>query len=253
MTPDFDELLRHREGETTQARAREIERHLEESAEVQARARRVDALCDALARPAPGLEAIDLRPQLALELSQRPDRPTPPWRPLALAAAAVVLLAVPLAVLFKPMGHTGLTAKGAPGIAVGLDVWSLSHGVPQPVGHTLARGTPLGFAYRNLPDSGLDYVMVFAVDSHGRVFWFYPEWTEPAADPQSVRIAHGSLTAGLPDAVQHGLEPGRLVLHGLFTPRPLRVSEVEAALASSGGVGALSGSVDRQIEVMVTP
>ncbi len=152
---------------------------------------------------------------------------------LALGLCALVLaprLAAP------PPADAGFTPRGgteAHGPAAGplpaLEVYRVRDGKAEPTHGSMRADDELAFAYRN-PD-GLPFLMVFATDAAGQVYWYYPSWTEPDHSPTSVPARRGEHPLELPDAIRHPLPPGPLVLHALFTRAPLSVHEVEARLA----------------------
>jgi hypothetical protein len=102
----------------------------------------------------------------------------------------------------------------------------------QRAGNVVHAGESLAFTYVNPPSTGASYVMVFARDAAGRVFWFWPAWDDAAADPQSLKIPASGSPVELTEAVRHELQPGPLTIVGLFTQKPLHVREVEAAIAN---------------------
>ena len=65
-------------------------------------------------------------------------------------------------------------------------------------------------------------------------------------------IATGPGLHELPAAVAHRLDGGKLVIHALFTDRPLTVADVEAAVAA-GGALPLPGTTDAQRAIEVVP
>jgi hypothetical protein len=114
----------------------------------------------------------------------------------------------------------------------------------QRAGNVVHAGESLAFSYVNPQAVGASYVMIFARDAAGHVFWFWPAWENASDDPQSLPIAQGANPVELREAVRHELQPGDLTIVGLFTPRPLHVREVEAAIANGlQGLQAFPGHV----------
>jgi hypothetical protein len=121
---------------------------------------------------------------------------------------------------------------------------ALAVGETQRAGGVIHAGESLAFSYVNPPSTGASYVMVFARDASGRVFWFWPAWDDAAADPQSLQIPASGSPVELTEAVRHELQPGPLTIVGLFTPKPLHVKEVEGAIANGlSGLQSFSGHV----------
>jgi hypothetical protein len=104
----------------------------------------------------------------------------------------------------------------------------------------IAPDDALAFTYRNRPDSRFRFLMVFGVDEVGRVYWYYPQHNDPAANPGSISIDAVPGVVELPEQVAHDLGTGSFRLFGLFSPEPLAVDEVERvagnALAAAGGI-----------------
>lgn len=159
--------------------------------------------------------------------------PVPLGFALALGLCALVLvprLAAP------PTADEGFTSRGgteAHGPAAEpppvLEVYRVRDGKAEPTAGSMRADDELAFAYRN-PD-GLPFLMVFATDMAGQVYWYYPSWTDPDTSPTSVPARQGEHPFELPDAIRHPLPPGQFILHALFTRAPLSVHEVEARIA----------------------
>lgn len=245
---EFDELLLYLEGDVTQRRARELEAmpgHAERVASVR-------ALTDRLALADPALEAIDLVPDLHRALGEAPPsrRRAPAWAVplrwpgaalvgLAAAAALVVVVATPLAERNDEFRPKGGAQAGEADRWAGVDVYRLGD-APQAAQVPLAQraeerlraGDALAFAYRNGGTQPFEYLMIFGVDASGEVRWFHPQWTDAGTTPQSIAIAPtASAATELRTAVQHELPTGPLMVHALFSRRPLTVLEVEQGLA----------------------
>jgi hypothetical protein len=101
-------------------------------------------------------------------------------------------------------------------------------GAPAPALDRIHVQDELAFAYRN--GGGWTHMMVFARNPSGSVFWFYPQWTDPAADPVGVELAASPGTHELSAAVKHDLAAGKLVFCAVMSRQPLSVHQVERAL-----------------------
>jgi hypothetical protein len=114
----------------------------------------------------------------------------------------------------------------------------------QRAGNVVHTGESLAFTYVNPASVGATHLMIFGRDAAGRVYWFWPAWTDGSQDPASLPIPPNGAPIELPEAVRHSLQPGSLTLVGLFTPKPLHVREVEAAIANGlDGLQAFPGHV----------
>jgi hypothetical protein len=125
-------------------------------------------------------------------------------------------------------------------------------GAPAPATDRLTAQAELAFTYRNT--GGWSHLMVFARDARGEVYWFYPQWTDPASDPAGVALATGTERHELPAAVAHQFGGNKLALCALVSRAPVSVRQIEAGL-SAAPPEALAGP-DRAVtcrEVEVVP
>ena len=155
---------------------------------------------------------------------------------LAAAAAAVALVVAPRLL------HTdgGFTPRG-PAVKlpeVHLSVFRFQRGAERsaavPVTDRIGAGDELEFAYENR--AGKQRLMIYGVDEHRHVYWFFPAWQDPATDPEAIRIEAGEGTHELPEAVAHYFDGRQLTLHALFTDAPLTVRDVERRLENNQAV-----------------
>ncbi len=224
--PRFDELVRLSEGEVTTRRAAELERELATSDAVRTEKQRLDELVASLSRPAPGLEAVDLRAGLWASVDAQPAQPVRRRFPRWLPVAAGLLLMLSVAGLW--VRDDGVREKGGSGSLVGFEAFVVHGDEVTPLGATMHRDDALGFAYRNLPGSNARHLLLYGVDERGEVFWFYPAWTDPARPPSALPIETSNLTVRLSEAVRHPLVPGRLELRAVFLEAPVSVTDAEA-------------------------
>jgi len=181
--------------------------------------------------------ALPARERLAVGLGLTKSRR--PWMlPVALlapAAAAVILLLL-LLPRPAPVPDAGFVTRGGgtEAQAVRLLAYRIPPaGKPAPLEAEMSASDELAFAYLN--PAGSRRLLVFGVDARGRVAWYHPAWTDPAADPVAVPIDETPGVHELPEAVRHPLPEGPLVIHGLFLDAPLSVREVERRLAATPG------------------
>jgi hypothetical protein len=77
-------------------------------------------------------------------------------------------------------------------------------------------------------------LLLFAVDSHQEVHWFYPAFEDAQSNPTSVTVPGAPEVTTLSEGVvMEGPAPGALQLVALFVPKVTAVREVEAALKAS--------------------
>jgi hypothetical protein len=101
----------------------------------------------------------------------------------------------------------------------------------QKAGDVVHPDDELAFAYRN--PAGVRRLLIFAVDEHGHVYWYHPEWSDAAENPTAVLISAEPGLHELPAAVLQKFDGERIMIHALFTDRELNVRQVEAAVAAA--------------------
>jgi hypothetical protein len=152
----------------------------------------------------------------------------------AVAAAAVALLLGPGT---NPGDDFRARGGGEPAALVlslgasGTDVLAfrtdLSEGISLSTGQ-LPATAELAFAYRN--PGGWQWLMVFARDELGNVYWYQPPWTDGRDDPPAVALSGAAGLHELPKAVAHTFRGQRLRLCALASNQPLSVRQVEQQL-----------------------
>lgn len=171
------------------------------------------------------------------------SRPTrlPFWRawrtwlfvPATVAATAALLITVwPQNKIERPdefQARSGL--KENPDRWVSLHVYRRHNQGYELVKRDLRSGDALAFAYLNRTPSVFRYLMIFAVDHRGNVFWYYPAHTDKNKNPTSIEIHSNSRPIDLPDQVRHEWEAGALRIVGLFSKTPFDVQTVEKLVA----------------------
>lgn len=225
----FDELVKLSEGEVTARRADELRTAVAESPEWRAEQARLDTLVSALEQSPPGLDAVDVRADVWAAIDGAPMAPERASRRLPGVLALAASLALVVAGGAAWLGRDEVRSKGAVGgTLTGFEAWVLRDGQVTRLGPTMRRDDALGFSYRNLPGSSARALMVYAQDTSGRFFWFYPAWNDPAAPPGAVPIGVSNAPVQLDEAVRHELSPGPLTIHALFLDAPVSVLDVEA-------------------------
>ncbi|MBZ4419116.1 hypothetical protein [Myxococcus sp. RHSTA-1-4] len=202
--------------------------------------------------------ALDARTRLARGLGLDAREPASPWRlalvPVAVACLALLMVRIPWNGTSIP--EDGFTARGVTNAVA--EARLLAYAV-EPGGHTSLLGPTmradqeLAFAFRN-PDAHR-FLMVFARDAAGQVYWYHPSWTDPASNPTAISISPGDTPRELPEAISHSLSPGPLTLHAVFLDAPLTVRQMEALLADAGTLDDVlpPGADSTSLQLQVVP
>ena len=246
----------HFAGTITPSDERAMRAHLDSCADCRARYRRQLLLgkLDPQALP----PDVRIAQGLGLRKDRAPRRLGWPAAGAFLAAAVALLF-----FLRAPQGGDGFAARGEDGGPQGDQIAASSSlhvyqvpskeggsGRPLPVFETVHRHAELAFAYENLDRKR--YVMIFAVNEAGRVYWFYPGWTDPAENPRAIAITAEAGLHELPDAVVHRFDGTRLDIHALFLDEPMTVREVEQAAPAAGPLS-VPGGVDHVARFGLVP
>jgi hypothetical protein len=146
---------------------------------------------------------------------------------MALCAAAALVLAV------VPLRKNLADDFSARGTAVGTDPTLLAYRIepgraPVTLGKTMRSADELAFAYVN--PGTYRKLMIFAVDEHRHVYWYHPEWLNPADDPRAISIASDTAVHEIPSAVGHAFDGTDLTLFAVFSNEDLSVRKVEQLL-----------------------
>jgi len=106
-----------------------------------------------------------------------------------------------------------------------------------PVERTISGRAALAFAYTNTSHFRPDHLLLFGVDEHFNVYWYYPAWTDPGKNPTAHPILRGT-GIELDEQVRHRYQGRWLRVFALFTRRgDLTVKEIERvteAMSRSG-------------------
>ncbi|MDP9151215.1 MAG: hypothetical protein M3O36_14905 [Myxococcota bacterium] len=169
--------------------------------------------------------------------------------PIVLAAAAIVLFVhtrSPTAA-FQARGEV----KEPP--ASRIVVYEVPpEGKPSLARESLGSRDALAFAYEN--GGGKKRLMVFGVDEHGHVYWFYPSYAREDEDPQAIPIAADARRHELPDAVSHRFDGARLSVRAVFLDAPVSVHKIEALLESHpAGPLPLEGAIENDTSFRIVP
>lgn len=169
------------------------------------------------------------RLRVALDL-QKPPRVVRPW---AWAASAVALAAAACVFWLTPSQRTqappdgwserGNTDNGA--LAV-YEVGSNDQRQPLAPKAVITKASELTLSYR--APAGFAFVMVFAIDAKGQMFWYEPAWNDARQTPTGKAI-RPQRTYAMDDAVAHAFAPGPAKVVAVFLKSKLNVREAESA------------------------
>lgn len=239
-------LAAYLQGEVTASEAESIEAELRANSGARKRLAQLQHIRDALSAPVPELAELDLVARVQTALVQPSPASSTRARTLmwslgaaaALAAVAVMLLGIsphePLASEFR--AKSSGSALAASQRWAGIQVHRVdASGKSERAHEQLRVQDGLVFSYSNLGAAPFDYLMIFAVDALGKVYWFYPAYERRGTDPPALAIEKSTSEAPLPDLIHHDFAHGPLAIYGLFARHPLRVSQVEAWLGEHGG------------------
>jgi hypothetical protein len=162
--------------------------------------------------------------------------------PVALAAIAAVWLLV-------PRGIADYVARGNGSAGAVLRIYDVA--TESTIVHDRIRATSeLAFAYAN-PEHRAR-LLIFGVDEHAHVYWYQPEWTDPATNPAAIPIERGGELRELPAATLHTFDAPRLTIYAVFTDELITVRAIEEWVAG-GRIEPLAGAVVRELEVGGAP
>ena len=174
---------------------------------------------------------------LGLTEGRREPRVSPfAWAGVALAAALMAI--IPLRRMHA--GDAEFTARGAAtslGAEPHVFVYRMHphQRLEASVDTTIRSTDDLAFAYSNPPGQAAQtHLLVYGVDEHRHVYWYYPEWTDAAADPRAIAVSPGAEMRELPHAIRHNLDGQRLTIVAVFTNDEPSVRAIEARVAKQG-------------------
>jgi hypothetical protein len=146
---------------------------------------------------------------------------------LGIAATAAIAGAVVFGHVSSPrLVDDGFAARGNGPARNNVQAFALLKGhISQPLQGHMSVSDELAFSYEN-PESK-PYLMIFGVDEHRHVYWYYPSWTDPAQPPTSAPAEKSSGVHELPEAVRQAIDGRHLALHGVFLDAPISVLDVE--------------------------
>lgn len=184
-------------------------------------------------------------------------RARPSIVPLRLVSAGTALVAAAASVFLWAHAHSdtaGFTPRGGPpreGVSR-VFIYDVHPGRPAALAaETITSSDELAFAYEN--GAAKNRLMIFGVDEHRHVYWFYPAWVAQADDPVAIPIEHDGARHELPEAVRHHFDGARIEIRSLFLDAPVSVSEVEAMIRRDPAAPLpIPGVIDTSAPLIVT-
>lgn len=242
-------LAAYTEGEVTVSEAAAIEDALLGSQEGKRRLKRIHAV-QTMLRDTGATDQIDLLPGLLprLEAARRlgaqssaEGRNMSRWMGFAAAAAIALLVSAGLLLTRSqesPAPEDEFRVKSAAPERdtrsrwIAFNAFRLSEKAqPEQVRDSLHPNDGLLFSYTNLGPKPFSYMMIFGMDDHRRVYWYYPAFLDAKDNPTSIPIDRDVSRAGLREVIAHPYAEGSLTLFALFSDNILSVSDIESAAA----------------------
>lgn len=218
-------IRRHFAGRLSPAREQEMRAHLPTCGEC----RSVYDRHLLLNQLSPG--ASTPKERIARGLGLAPRRVSRPWLvalPCAAAAAILLFLVLPGASDSQPQ----FVARGSQESSR-LLVFRVEQHTEQTQllveGDTVNAGDGFAFAVENT--SRKSQLLVYGVDEHRHVVWFFPAWEDESETPLSVTIPTTPTRYELPEAIQHQLDGRELSIYGVFSDDVASVRDVERWIA----------------------
>jgi len=143
--------------------------------------------------------------------------------PSMIVAASVLILTfnLPEVAVFQSRGGAMQNNK-----ANAIQVYQINHGnEPVRLSGVLHANDELAFAYQN--PYGKRYLLVFGVDEHKEIYWYYPAWRFRHESPRAIPISVESGTHELPEAIRHSIRGSTLAIYAVFTDEELSVRSIE--------------------------
>jgi hypothetical protein len=197
--------------------------------------------------------ALGAEVRLARGLGLRPrKKAVSAWTLAGACATAALLVAVLAATGLRPIGDRFAARGGVGPERAEIFAYRTNPSERLDARATIHANDEIAFAYTN--PGGFQRLLVYGVDEHRHVYWYYPAWVDPMADPHAIAIAPGPELRELPEAIRHALDGHELTLHAVFIDDDVSVRRVERLLAESTGPGAstaIQGSYERVLPLVV--
>lgn len=245
----INELVRYSEGEVTRSQAQEIETWLTENPKDKRRLERLNQIAGNIRQ----LDEDPVDPNLledihhAIRELPQEQRRSPYYKYKYLAAAGVALCTLVGVGVWAmsdranqpvPEQRSQFRIKSDGPLTnerenwAGISAYRLNEKLakPESLGTKMVARDALLFSYTNLGQKPFKYLMVFAVDAVGEVFWYYPAYLQEDTNPTAIPIRSGVHEMELPEKIKHNIQPGPLTIYGLFVDQTLPVSKIEGAI-----------------------
>ncbi len=246
-SPSHRELIAYLEGELPQSSSEQLAADLKSSPTAQKDLEEYRALMADLALPNSQYEKVNIYPQVRRSLAHTPAQERPwlfHWQVFLSASVALIvgMLMGGLLPIFKAphkksvlVDEDTIRAKSAGAEMdetnrwINIETFHVGQdGQPRPLKRQFSHSDGLLFAYSNVGPRPYSFLMIFAVDQTGNLFWYYPAYEEKGANPQSIPIVKGRTRVQLRQLVRQKLSEGPLIIFSVFSRQPYPVRKVEA-------------------------
>jgi hypothetical protein len=260
------DLARYLEGEVTRSRAEEVEEHLHGCDACRRELESMREMVGRLSKSAGPEEHRDHLPEVRRRIESGYGayrRRRRRWSLAAVTGAALIALAVAGWFLLRPADRADefRTKSAQPPIPeqdrwAGIQAFRVdAAGAAVGLGDGIRKSDYLVFSYTNLGEQPYGYMMIFAVDGRGRVYWLHPAYLRAGDDPVSIGISKDAEGVELREKIRHEYPEGRLWIYGLFTNEALKASSIEMLVKSTprGERIPLDGSAQHILVTEVKP
>ncbi len=173
---------------------------------------------------------------------------------VSFASLAVIAVLIFLSFRSPKYDNQGFAARGYSQTNASqndLRIYRVSPGQPAVrIGHSFRADDELAFAYSNTLNK--NRLMIFGLDEHNRIYWFYPKWTDASQNPSAIKIqSGGNKFHELPEAISHSFTGRKLRIFSIFLDFPITVREVEKLMEKGKHPLPITGAIEQWREIRI--